>query len=323
MQKTKELVNRVVFGVLLGAVSAVIILYGKQAMLGMLLLVAYQASQEYFGFMTSKQMRKGMPPPPMLVTTATTVMCMGMSVFAYFYRGRSGTLLAVAAFLLLVLQVVANKRPKFTQLATGLFGLFYCGWLPSFWLKLRYLPDLAPPAPVTDFLYSLTHWPPTIGLIAVLTTCFVIVAADTGAYFVGKSVGRTKLTEISPKKTVEGAVGGMAAAVALALGSHWAFAWPTTPLAAALLGVMVFFSSLFGDLIESIMKRDAGMKDSGDLIPGHGGLLDRFDSYIFSGAVVYFFAVFVQPVLNEMGLIGLGPAIVKVFSVNAISAQPV
>ena len=66
----------------------------------------------------------------------------------------------------------------------------------------------------------------------------------------------------------------------------------------AALGVLVFLASLFGDLIESVMKRDAGLKDAGDLIPGHGGLLDRFDSYIFTGAIVYFVLKFVTPLFG-------------------------
>ncbi|EFJ50617.1 hypothetical protein VOLCADRAFT_43405, partial [Volvox carteri f. nagariensis] len=288
-QKAREFANRVFFGFVLGLAGAVVILYGKLLMLALLVFVAYQASREYFGFMSSKQMSKGMPPPPPLVNAATTAMCVGITVLSHFYRGKSGTVLAVAAFLLLVIQVVVNKRPKFAQLASSLFGLFYCGWLPSFWLKLRALSAPAPDTPLAVLLSSITGWPTTVGMVAVLTAVAVIIAADTGAYFVGKAMGRTKLTDISPKKTVEGAAGGMAAAVAVALGSWAVFAWPSTPLGAVALGVSVFFSSLFGDLIESIMKRDAGMKDSGDLIPGHGGLLDRFDSYIFSGAVVYFF----------------------------------
>ena len=68
--------------------------------------------------------------------------------------------------------------------------------------------------------------------------------------------------------------------------------------AQAALGVLVFLASLFGDLIESVMKRDAGLKDAGDLIPGHGGLLDRFDSYIFTGAIVYFVLKFVTPLFG-------------------------
>lgn len=122
-----------------------------------------------------------------------------------------------------------------------------------------------------------------------------IIAADTGAYFVGKNLGRTKLTDISPKKTVEGALGGLLCSIGVAMTMWKLVAWPPTPLTAAVLGVLTFTSSLFGDLIESIMKRDAGMKDSGDLIPGHGGLLDRFDSYMFTGAVSYFYIVFVLP----------------------------
>jgi hypothetical protein len=65
--------------------------------------------------------------------------------------------------------------------------------------------------------------------------------------------------------------------------------WPDNSLGAAALGTIVFFASLFGDLIESVIKRDAGLKDASNLIPGHGGLLDRLDSYLFTGACVYFF----------------------------------
>ena len=132
----------------------------------------------------------------------------------------------------------------------------------------------------------------TVGLLASFTTVACIIAADTGAYFCGKALGRTQLTRISPKKTVEGALGGLMCSIAVALGCFRAFAWPESPLAAASLGTIVFFASLFGDLIESVIKRDAGIKDSRDLIPGHGGLLDRLDSYLFPGACVYFYVRF-------------------------------
>jgi phosphatidate cytidylyltransferase len=100
-------------------------------------------------------------------------------------------------------------------------------------------------------------------------------------------MGRTPLSRISPNKTVEGALGGLSFSVLTAMLLSQLFGWPVPLLAAMGLGVAVTFSAVLGDLIESAMKRDAGMKDSGVLIPGHGGLLDRFDSYIFTGAVVY------------------------------------
>lgn len=135
----------------------------------------------------------------------------------------------------------------------------------------------------------------TVGLVAAFVTVLCIILADTGAYFCGKSLGRTQLISISPKKTVEGAVGGLLCSVAGAVACQPLLAWPASPLAAALLGTIIFFSSLFGDLIESVIKRDAGVKDASNLIPGHGGLLDRLDSYLFTGAVVYFYIKFLLP----------------------------
>ena len=129
-------------------------------------------------------------------------------------------------------------------------------------------------------------------MVATLTAVACIIAADTGAYFCGKSLGRTQLISISPKKTVEGAIGGLLASIGVALGSYLLLAWPGTPLSAAGLGTIIFFSSLFGDLIESVIKRDAGLKDASNLIPGHGGILDRFDSYLFTGACVFFYIKF-------------------------------
>lgn len=145
-------------------------------------------------------------------------------------------------------------------------------------------------------LGGLTHW--TVGLIATVMSAACIIAADTGAYFTGRAFGRTQLTSISPKKTVEGALGGLASSVLVALGFWQAFRWPLNPFVAAGLGLVIFVASLFGDLLESVMKRNAGMKDASTLIPGHGGLLDRFDSYMFTGAIVYFHVKFVLPLFG-------------------------
>lgn len=117
-----------------------------------------------------------------------------------------------------------------------------------------------------------------------------IVASDTAQYYVGRLAGRRPLAPaISPKKTREGAIGGVVAGavVALALGVWW-LPW-VAPIARVLLGATVATAGIVGDLFESLLKRSAGVKNSSELIPGHGGVLDRVDSWLFAGPVYYIF----------------------------------
>ncbi|MFQ3680145.1 MAG: phosphatidate cytidylyltransferase, partial [Pseudanabaenaceae cyanobacterium] len=106
-----------------------------------------------------------------------------------------------------------------------------------------------------------------------------------------KWLGRTRLSNISPKKTVEGAVLGLASCLLVALAWARGLHWPLWGLSGAVVGVVVGIASLLGDLTESMMKRDAGVKDSGQIIPGHGGILDRADSYVFTAPLVYYLAL--------------------------------
>jgi phosphatidate cytidylyltransferase len=125
---------------------------------------------------------------------------------------------------------------------------------------------------------------------AVLWLVFVVVASDSAQYYVGRALGRRKLAPaVSPAKTLEGAMGGLVAAViagALA-GPRLVTVVPFTAVTGAIVGLLVAAFGILGDLFESLLKRSAGVKDSSALIPGHGGLLDRIDSYLFAAPCYY------------------------------------
>jgi len=161
------------------------------------------------------------------------------------------------------------------RLGVVLFGLVYVGGLT---------------APL-----AILHGSRADGPLWVLTALAATFANDSGAYFFGRAIGRHKLYPIvSPGKTVEGAIGGLAACVgALFLARATFFpalgAWDCVAVAvpASVLGPA-------GDLVESMLKRSAGVKDSGHLIPGHGGILDRLDALLFVGAWVYVYATLIR-----------------------------
>ncbi len=188
---------------------------------------------------------------------------------AVFWTGGFGWALAVVAGAGLLRALLPGRevRVGILQAAWLVLGVAYVGGFLSFAILLRNLPE------GRQFFFFL------------LCTTWV---GDSGAYYVGSRFGRRRIApRISPGKTLEGTVGGIAATVLMAvLGSGWI--WPVIPWgSAAVAGVLLALSGLAGDLCESALKRAGAVKDSGGLLPGHGGMLDRLDSLLFAGAVLY------------------------------------
>lgn len=136
--------------------------------------------------------------------------------------------------------------------------------------------------PLASFLFILALYN-EFGIKALWWILFVVASADVGAYYVGRSIGKTKFCETSPNKTVEGLIGGVI--LAALLGPLFAIE-SVSYLAALIISIVVAVASVFGDLFESYLKREAGVKDSGDILPGHGGVLDRTDGFLFAGVIM-------------------------------------
>jgi len=161
-------------------------------------------------------------------------------------------------------------------ISTTLFGLMYVPWLLNFIQKINFFPDIN-----------------NNGKFYVLYFILVTKFSDTGAYVVGSLIGRHKMIpRISPAKTWE----GFAGAVAVATGASLAYSYfladkmpDMTPLHAVILGVILSSTAVIGDLIESLFKREAGVKDSGNFFPGIGGILDLLDSLLFNAPIMYLY----------------------------------
>ena len=177
--------------------------------------------------------------------------------------------------------------------SSSLLGFLMLGWLPSYIPLLRDLepgPLLTGPGAGADWI---AHHPP-LGILVMGAYYACIVGTDIGAYLVGMAFGRHPLIgTLSPKKTIEGALGGLTIAILAVLGVGRLGGFPLVPMIA--FAVVVSLAGQVGDLFESLIKRDAGFKDSGSAIPGHGGILDRVDSYLLSGALAYQMLTLVFP----------------------------
>ena len=158
-----------------------------------------------------------------------------------------------------------------SNFALNLTGLIYLGWIGSYLIPLRSLPD--------------GLWWVTISLPAAW-------AADVGAFFIGSLLGRHRLApKVSPRKSWEGYFGGLPFAIAWGVGLAWVAhsqAPVITPAKGAILGMMIGLTAPLGDLFESLLKRQFGVKDSSRILLGHGGVMDRIDSTVWTGVVSYF-----------------------------------
>jgi len=189
-----------------------------------------------------------------------------------------------------------GKMATIADISTSLLGLFYGGYLPSYWIRLRVGLDSSKTASLLpDTWQHFRDLPLSLTVTIVAFGC--IWASDIGAYIMGKWLGKTRLSDISPKKTVEGFLFGILGSILVAEWGAYELQWPYWQITGFFLGVLISIVSLLGDLTESMMKRDAGFKDSGQLIPGHGGILDRADSYVFTAPLVYYFVTLLLPLL--------------------------
>ena len=192
-----------------------------------------------------------------------------------------GLLSDTASISFIVIAVLLSQLLAGRELKTGLldtavvaFGVFYVAWLLGHLILLRRLDD---------------------GIYLIFFLFLVTWANDTAAYYLGTLWGRHPMApRLSPRKTWEGVVGGLLGSVAAAFACRVWFLESLSAADALLIGLLVGIAAPLGDLCESVLKRSAGVKDSGVLIPGHGGILDRVDSLIFTTPVFYYYLLSVR-----------------------------
>lgn len=218
-----------------------------------------------------------------------------LPVVAYLGNEYHATLLMTAVLLgVMVAQLrKARIRDALASISGTFFGVFYVGWLLSHAVVLREFHS------VVESRYGFAAaagMAPEVGAYLMVFAMTTVVGSDTGAYFAGRAYGRRKLApSISPGKTVEGAVGGVLFGGFMGLVCKFVFDqfWPELSaiygyVFAGCLGAVLAGVGIVGDLIESLLKRDAAQKDAGQLLPGMGGVLDRIDSSLLGIPIMYY-----------------------------------
>lgn len=294
--------SRVVSAIVaLGAALTMILAGGWYFTAGFMVIV-YLGQREYFNLVRAK----GIEP----AAKTTLVLSQLLLIIATIAPAFTDAFSPISGILIFCYLLFQPKIATIADMATSILGLFYGGWLPTYWIRLRVGLDFpsgiliaADPDHTPALQLAQPSWwelathpdrlSPALTITILAFAC--IWAADIGAYLMGKFFGRTKLSPISPKKTVEGAVFGVFGSTLVGLAGAWGLHWHSWATSGLILGLLIGCVSLAGDLTESMMKRDAGMKDSSQLIPGHGGILDRTDSYVFTAPFVYYFVTLFLP----------------------------
>ena len=286
---SSELARRVAFGVVAAPIAIAIVIYGGAPLAALLAVASALAAWEYFRIARESGLN---PFGDLGVACAGLLPLLVHARFLQLYdaNGKLGALsLGALVFLFLLGLAIwargVGGRPLDAVAAT-IFGIVYTGGMLSFAYAIRYHEYAFAPANIS--LGGKAFAVPSGGLLLLLPL-LTTWASDIGAYAVGRTMGRHKLIpSVSPGKTVEGAIGGLLFSVIVA----WAltqfllrpaaqldFRW--RPVGVIVVGAVLSVAAQIGDLAESLLKREAKVKDASHIIPGHGGVLDRIDSLLF------------------------------------------
>jgi len=281
-----ELTRRVLVGVIGAPLVVVVIFAGGAALAALLAIVSALAAWEFF------RIARGSGLTPLEDVGIPLAGVVPLFVHARYLRLFEPPLSAMAIAVLGILAIAlfvrgVNGRPLGAAAST-VFGVLYTGGMLSFGYAIRYHAYV-----IESVRVPLGGLAVSAGGLLLLLPILLTWASDIGAFFIGRAFGKRKLMpSVSPGKTVAGAVGGLGATIVVG----WLYArfvlTPTTQLAFVRGGIIAFaalvsVAAQIGDLAESLLKREAGMKDSSHIIPGHGGVLDRFDSLLFVLPVAY------------------------------------
>jgi phosphatidate cytidylyltransferase len=258
--------TRMLTGFIFGTIAMGCIMIGGIAIFLMLFAIIAFASKEYVKILE----HKGFYPSLKIILAAEMILAIIMFLHRTEYVASA---LIVCSFMAFLWVLFRGRQPYIANVATTILGFVYCGYFPLHLLLLR---DI-----------SSAQYHDGLGFVVMMFTA--ILATDVGCYYAGTKFGKHKLAPvISPNKTIEGSIGGIICAIfgALIIGYFIeGVVWYVSVFA----GLFCTVFAQIGDLCESLIKRDAGVKDSGNSLPGHGGFLDRCDSFIFTIPVMYYF----------------------------------
>jgi len=290
-----ELTRRIAFGVIAAPLAIAILLYGGWPLAALLAVVSALGAWEFFRIAKACGLT-AFDDIGTAISGLIPLVVHARFLGLYDPSGRLGPLSLIVVVLLSLLALAIWMRgvagKPLSAVATTAFGVAYTGGTLSFGYGIRNHDYASAPAALSLGGGSFAL---AAGGLLLLLPVFITWASDIGAYAVGRTMGKNKLIpSVSPGKTIEGAIGGLLASMLIAAvytryvlhpAAHLSFRVP--PAGVLAFGALVSVAAQVGDLAESLLKREAGVKDSSHIIPGHGGILDRFDSLLFVLPVAY------------------------------------
>jgi len=282
--------TRIITGTVLGVIVLSSLILGGWALFVITLLFIIFATKEYVAILK----HKGFYPSLKVILFADLF----FAILAYLNRFNmlsfAVTICSISAFMWVLFK---GRQPYIANAATTILGFIYGGMFPLYLIFIR---DIGS-NPTYSCMLKTTGDCAGMGMVILIFFC--VLLTDTGCYYFGTKFGKHKLAPIiSPNKTIEGSVGGTVCAVfaAVLIGYLNNIPWYHCIIA----GVLIALFSQIGDLCESMIKRDAGVKDSGNTLPGHGGFLDRTDSYVLTLPVLYYYFQYIVYDTNTMHNLG-------------------